>query len=254
MAKPKRWTETEKSHGILYVKLQSWNYFFDYIREEMLNYRDYIWRGQRCSDWLLEPTLDRVLKKKSKREQKSIVNEHLDNFKFATRGRRGTTPHRINHDNDWWALGQHYGLFTPLLDWTSSPFLASYFAFIDIGLDQTRNRAIYALSTELTNGNNAANPPDLEFLRPLSDENYRLVSQGGLFTRGPVGVDIEHWVKNYYPAENDDYIFLKITVPNSNRKNVLKSLNRMNINHLSLFPDLFGSSKFCNMDLEISNY
>ena len=45
-------------------------------------------------------------------------------------------------------------------------------------------------------------PPILEFVRPLSDENSRLVSQGGLFTRGPIGVDIEQWMQKSYPEDH----------------------------------------------------
>ena len=87
----------------------------------------------------------------------------------------------------------------------------------------------------------------------MSDENARLVSQGGLFTRAPDGVPLDDWVRANFKGEKKA-ILAKFTVPNGDREDCLRSLNRMNINHLSLFPDLYGAGAFCNLDLEISNY
>lgn len=262
MARTPRWTVTLQKHGVWHVKLSSWRYFNEYIQQKLLDYRNYIWRGQRCSDWLLEPTLDRAIKRKSKKRQIEIIKEHLDRFRYATRGRRGLSPPKMNDENDWWALGQLNELKTPLLDWTSSPFVAVYFAFVGTGPNQTAQRVVFALWQELSEGNSLAveshsgpeRPPILEIVRPLSDENSRLVNQGGLFTRGPIGVDIEQWMQNYYPADHKYMRLIKFTIPNKDRLIALRSLNRMNINHLSLFPDVYGSSKFCNMDMEIDNY
>ncbi len=81
-----------------------------------------------------------------------------------------------------------------------------------------------------------------------------MISQGGLFTKASLGVDIEQWVRTYYAGEDRNPCLIKVRIPDVERRTCLKRLNEMNINHLSLFPDLYGASKFCNTKLEISNY
>ncbi len=269
MARTKRWNFLEVTDGVGTVELSSWKYFNDFIYQEMLDFRHYVWRGHRCDDWLLEPTLDRVLRNKGKRKQQSLRQQHLQNFKFAARGRRGPQPPSDLKENDWWALGQHYGLATPLLDWTESPFVAAYFAFVNEGAPQTRRRALFAVNPEslavrskqiqdeqisITFPHSAADRlPIVESVRPLSDDNPRLANQGGLFTRSPDTVDLESWVREHAKGEGS-YVLMKLTIPNKDRQMALRSLNRMNVNHLSLFPDLFGASQHCNLDLAIDKY
>lgn len=259
MGRAKRWVIGPIVDGVGSYNLSSWKYFHDFVYQEMLDFTGYVWRGQRCDNWKLESTFDRAHRMAA---VKIGLKKHLQTFQLAARGRRGLNPPLLLNDNDWWALGQHNGLATPLLDWSGSPFTAAYFAYIDRGQPQTSSRAIYALSQptieKKSTGIQAAHTgigraPKIDFVVPMSDENARLVNQGGLFTRAPFATDIEAWVKNNFPGD-DSYVLIKITVPNADRSLALRSLNRMNINHLTLFPDLYGASKFANMLMDIKNY
>lgn len=290
MARTKRWSWLDAGPGMAEVKLSSWKYFGDFIYQEMLQYDSYVWRGQRCDDWTLESTFERLVRDAKVPEAKEVKfrEKHLEQFKYAVRGRRGLNPPALEDENAWWALGQHHGLATPLLDWTTSPFVAAFFAFIDMDEPQTRNRAIYALhrpTIELRARRKARDEnvrrreelaqmekdgkkpgflqrvlleskaePEILFVRPLSDENQRLVNQGGLFSRVLTSKTLEQWVQDHPDPDDKGYMLIKILVPNRDRDGCLRNLNRMNINPLSLFPDLYGASKFCNLFSEIDRY
>lgn len=259
------WTVQSRADGIATFRLTSWSHFFDFLEAEVFprsprTNHSFVWRGQRNKDWSLSSSLDRLLERLNPlgTNTETLVRNHLDSFKYATRGRRGpASASRL--DNDWWALGQHFGLATPLLDWTKSPFAAAYFAFeteaaptdyrVVWGLDR---RAVVLRSEEILNGPSLeeGQPPVIEFIEPFTDDNPRLLSQGGLFTRAPVGVPIDDWVAQQFAAA-EATILLKIEIPDSDRLLCLKTLERMNINHLSLFPDLTGASRYTNLKLEL---
>ena len=150
MARKARWDESSLDNGVVNVKLSSWKYFSDYINQEMLDYTTYIYRGHGNSKWKLEPTLDRIIKSPTSSQRKV----HLNKFKYETRGRRGLHPSLLEDENDWWALGQHHGLSTPLLDWTESPFVGLYFAASVAYAEQHKEYAVFAISQSSINFNN----------------------------------------------------------------------------------------------------
>jgi hypothetical protein len=93
----------------------------------------------------------------------------------------------------------------------------------------------------------------------LSDENARLLSQRGLFTKSLFpGASIEETVRHCYAADTEKgiqrIILVKISIPEVERAKCLRDLNKMNINSATLFPDLMGAAAYCAMKLDIDNY
>ena len=262
MGRPKQWKTIQRDDGVWLIEFSSWKYFPAYVFGKFSSKRDYIFRGQRLQNWALEPSLDRNLGKRWDLEDRSIRKDHFQRFQLAARGRLPESFGYSDDENEWWALGQHHGLATPLLDWTRSPFVAAYFAFISDSSDNTDQRMVYALFTSAIEeksdwirlsyaGHGRA--PIVELVQPLSNENPRLVNQDALFTRGPDYQDLEGWVKHYFKRSKRG-VLIKMAIPNSDREACLKSLNQMNINHLTLFPDLYGASKYCNLALDLKGY
>lgn len=262
MARPKRWTYSKAENGFFSIQLSHWKYFHDYVTQEMLDYSHYVWRGERCDNRLLLASFDREYASKTQKYIEDRLNEHLGAFKLASRGRRGSHPPILKSENDWWALGQHYGLNTPLLDWTRSPFVALFFAFEKVKKLQTKNRIVYAASptscelhTPVIKGLHAGDlrPDIVEFFSPLQDENSRLVNQNGLFSRCTAGKPLDKWIQEKFPDKMEG-ILIKIKIPDKGRTECLRTLNKMNINYLTLFPDVYGASNYVNMSDKIKQY
>lgn len=249
-------TPRDMGNGVRHLTLASWSQFNQVI-EALLEHTQYVFRGQGRNDWLLEPTLTRLIKRDP--DTQSARKAHLTRFRYAVRGRRGPRPAKVVKENELWAIGQHNGLATPLLDWTSSPYVALFFAFADPHQnDATDTRVVWmlnerrvrALCIELRTKD--ATDEIIAFYRPLSDENYRLVSQAGLFTSTPGMFDIETWM--HVKKVTTGVHLVRVEIPNGDRNSCLTALNRMNINHASLFPDINGAALFANMALGIKHY
>ena len=262
MGRKPRWKMGPADRGVAICRLSSWKYFSDYVNQILLDHPNYVFRGHADATWKLEPTLDRIIKSPTSPKRE----EHLSKFKYEVRGRRGPNPPAIEHENDWWALGQHHGLHTPLLDWTESPFVALFFAASNAQILKTNYLAVFAFFQDSASAFNAEieddpnvelvnkRKPTVNVVKPLTDENSRLVSQRGLFTRGPNNMDLEAWVKKFNIYKGGEMTMIKIQIPISGIQDCLRYLNRMNINHSTLFPDLGGASEYSNKHLIINKY
>lgn len=246
----KGWVSISNGPLTAEVKCQSWDAFIDFLHsEKALNLSDsYCFRGHASESWALKSTLKRTLGLRSSMDSFNAEKSILENFKNYCLGRRGHHPIQLS-EGEWWALGQHFGLKTPLLDWSDSPYIAAYFAF-NAESHETENVAIWILAkniNEYPEVARLAKHHHLEFLRPYLDENARLLNQRGLFVRTPEMMCVSEWIKQF--KNNGSVALAKVLIPSSEKKRALRSLDKMNINHLTLFPDIMGAAEYSNYKL-----
>ncbi|MEZ9290140.1 FRG domain-containing protein [Vibrio lentus] len=245
-------------------RVESWEEFDQVVKHYCDNDMEgnFVFRGQKHYKWQLEPTLDRLV---NGTVTKKIAEQQLDNFRLSTRGRINDKS-ILNSDSELWALGQHHGLATPLLDWSRSPYVALFFAFEGADdptwVEESTNysRTIFILNKsfiqDLNDTDNSKDGERLKIVEPSIDDHGRLVNQAGLFTFAPYGEILEsalyrHLVDSDVNTNEvhdlSEYI-CRIHIPNEpdTRNNCLKRLHKMNIHHASLFPDLIGASGYCN--------
>ncbi|MCW5590327.1 MAG: FRG domain-containing protein [Legionellales bacterium] len=85
----------------------------------------------------------------------------------------------------------------------------------------------------------------IDIFEPTMLDNPRLISQACLFTLHPMDTTLESWVQDYF-EDCEDEVLIKVNMPNNQRELCLQTLHQMNINNLSLFPDLDGAARYCN--------
>jgi hypothetical protein len=274
--------EKENENGIRVYSVDSWRGFCQLVDEEFALkenvpegkpcINDYVWRGHRRENWGLVSYFDREFQKYYERYYKErgenflnhlrkyVLKRHSNSFAYACRNKLGEfgikmreflefTREKKGREKFWWALGQHYGMATPMLDWCCSPFVAAFFAFEEECKNQCQ-RAVWGLKFR-----DASRIPTFEYWDPMSAEYPRLVNQRGLFTLTKNGEDIKELVQdNYKNTGHPLLIKIKICNKNGNRENFLRGLDSMGINHITIYPDIFGAARFSNLGMEFDDY
>ncbi len=248
------------------TRVEHWKDFVELLESDFFNQpqTQLIFRGHRRYDWELMPTLARI--PESGIIEKSLASNQLEHFKRAVRGRLSDNTLVLEGEEDeLWSVGQHYGLMTPLLDWTYSPFVALFFAFHKEDSEEEKEnpyRAIYVLNRSFVADDDLC--PDIRMFEPKKDDHGRLVNQAGLFTFSPYGSTIENKLTDTIGAEEfqDDALrsatedeqagiiakyICKIYIKNEDRETCMRALRRMNVHHASLFPDLIGAAEYSNL-------
>lgn len=147
---------------------------------------------------------------------------------------------------EWLIIGQHHGMPTRLLDWTTNPLVALYFACVG---DPDEHGAVYLLDgLKEINPKIHRNPFNINGDYYLAPKHIttRIPSQSSFFTvqRNPTKpLKVHHSVydlKSFTYQDNDD----RIIVPHKNVKlSLLQELQMVGISAATLFPGIDGLSK-----------
>lgn len=220
---------------------------------------DLLFRGQAKSTWPLETTLERRLLGQAWEFSKycRLISrikpavETLTDRSWSTPSLREIETWCASFDSlrngsemlcySYLAHLRHHGFPSPLLDWSSSPNVAAYFAF---SRSQEDRVSIYVYCEMPKNIKlNDSNRPRIICLGPFVKTHRRHFIQQSSYT--VCGQFDETWKFvshqqvlediDLLPYKHDQDSVWKITVPVSERVKVLRLLDRSNINAFSLF-------------------
>lgn len=230
------------------------------LRDEREQSKDYLktpllFRGQEDSCWLLTTTLDRnqermlfkdyyhrIARIRSQIEtltgnewpipEYPEVEKAVGDYTFDLQLWSGQQPGYA-----YMAYLRHHGFPSPLLDWTQSPYVASYFAFRKANPSTSKRVAIYVFS-EIPNKVSGNRMPVLYRYGPYVRTHRRHVLQQSEYTLC-MGFDDEWRFEKYDVIFDQGHrqqgMCWKFTIPASERTKVLRLLEEYNLNAFSLF-------------------
>jgi hypothetical protein len=137
---------------------------------------------------------------------------------------------------EWELLARHHGLPSAVLDWTSSPYVAAFFAFADPASRVAESIAVWAFDrayfeSEITDEGESKDDP-IEIWDDHADlqVNPRAVEQASIFMRvNRIGPPLEESLGTH---------LAKFVLPAASRAEALRRLATMGITARRLFRDL----------------
>lgn len=218
----------------------------------------YLFRGQSRQEWPLRPSLHRCFGDGLTPSVALDVEQRLRDW-FFSQAHLHVAPNLLempeNTILEEWALMQHHGAPTRLLDWTQSPYVGVYFA-VEADWDTDGSLwvchampiAQYAKDTIAPEDHGTLtdcqrpDAPDTFFPYRPHKRSARAVAQQGVFTicRHVLGDHQDLIAKSSAKPEGQPNSFVKYVVPKKLKPEFLRQLSTMNVTAASLFPGVDG--------------
>ena len=257
-----------ETYSFLSLKIDTFEqleYLFKEIRKNEIaskrEYSQFIYRGQKDSNWFLQCSLERETKYYGI-DIGRISEGHFNCFKDLLRGKLSDhsilkNKTSIEEINEIWAIGQHLGLKTPLLDWTKIFYIALFFSF-ERELENKEDidyRAVYRIDVS-----SLEQPVGLVGFsyNPYSDQIGRITAQQGTFTTYSAIKVLSNEEKrieraNLSAEDNSKCKIMnaiKLYINNKLREEIIHHLTHLGIRFETIYPDLQGAVLEANYQLE----
>ena len=208
----------------------------------------YTFRGQANANWTLKPSLLRKVEKYNftSNQIKGIEKQLIFEFKkkYNLYNHRENLMSQTLSNLQWITIMQHYSCPTRFLDWTNSPYIATFFGveseFDKDGaiflFDKIRFKEIadrkFPPFEKIQNDTELLVGSDNKVLYEVNtpSPSIRNIIQHGLFTFSPnVLADHETIIDSIMSSENKRYCYGKIIIPMNLKPEFLGRLKSMNI-------------------------
>jgi hypothetical protein len=209
-------------------EIENLSNYIDYISNELVPEKEWIFRGHENSQFSLKPSIARI----EPRESTIPKMETTILLEFKRRYLR-----LFNDDWELLAFAQHHGLPTRLLDWTQNPLVAMFFA-VDKP-SKSKMSVVWAYRYKHVAMKEVApfSIKEIHVFHP-THVTERITTQQGCFTvHPPPFYDMRR-------VQRTDEELLKFTINKKYRDQIKKDLDRLGVNYASLFPDLDGLCKY----------
>jgi hypothetical protein len=214
--------------------------------------KKFVFRGQGCRNWGLETSFDRRYKNlfgtgalDIDQEYNDMFNSFLEDCRYY--GVQDEVPNSlIAKPQDFLEeKGQHYGLPTRLLDWSSSPYVAAFFSFADERQCTSGFVSVWALDVQEIQ--RCLKPQDLTIIKNPSSNNPRMRMQLGLFTRNVSNLvaleDLFRVTNKRFRVVPKFPVLFRFDIPVLESETAISDLEQMGIDFVKLFPGIEGLCK-----------
>lgn len=188
------------------------------------------YRGQ-TQDWPLIPSLGRLKDRNFLDGLLEIEEEIVEKFT------QYSYPYLENKSMSYFEYliqAQHHGLPTRLLDFTSNPLIALYFA-IEENISNT-DGVVWGIDEFEQTKTPSINENKIIFYAPTHINN-RIINQNSIFAVFPIKRNTEEIA----PLETYNLrIFQKIIIPSNVKESIKNELNFLGINKMSIYPGIEG--------------
>lgn len=215
--------------------------FLQIIAKHYQTNENTLFRGQRNANWDLIPKIAR-----NEVRVRAFFAHHDPELELFNEFRRlsASKISGINTQDSWniIALAQHHGLPTRLLDWSSNPLVALWFA-VNEQPDKAAPGIVWCLDAQnrefaQTNEYEPLEVPRTLVFRPKHHDS-RIIAQSGWFTVHKKNPDNGKYANLSKVAAHHPNM-RKILIPAKSFPDIRHGLARCGITHASLFPDLSG--------------